>query len=638
MGVRFEGTVVTTTSDTEYTCQIVDINFSGTKTIIELGGNGFDLTYLQQGDERFAGIKGSELDLHCMITDDAAGTALLSWINSSVNATKEDQYYIKILKGGDLFWYGVILPDLNMGLDASKPFSFHLKATDGLARLKDFAFDFTGARKPFTILLWEVLKLTPLYQNGENILFTTCVEWYESTMPTRAITIDPLAYSKISPYLYVIKEEDQADVGMSYWDVLTNICEQWGMRVMLSDGLFRFYQVNVYEDDAVTKYERGYLSSNGVIDTSGNFGYNLTLSNDAAPYTLAGNQWSYYPALKKVSLKYPFLNQNMLNTLDTMALSSTYRYSETLRDGILGGTDKRLNFTCTLNVNIFDITRIGIPMNVTVSIKLKLGSYYLLQNAFSSTVSWTTTSTDRYEFVIPNVYFGITPIVISFATPDIPSGTYNTNDFYIEVLEIVEMIAPNVLTPGTDYVVGRALGTTTLLYNSTVANNKEAYNLYQATNTATIINSYDLNLPDAMFGEPFDNSNPGALYIYDGTSWYASTQEWRLYDTGSPTNFNQLRVRENISGQMVATRKYQGGILGSILLPHSSFDYDGYRYILNGGTFTANDETWQGEWFAVSPDRTDVVDVDTGDGNGSGGGETQLRQEIGGLQRQLVPL
>jgi len=75
-----------------------------------------------------------------------------------------------------------------------------------------------------------------------------------------------------------------------------------------------------------------------------------------------------------------------------------------------------------------------------------------------------------------------------------------------------------VLTPGTDYVVGRALGTTTLLYNSTVANNKEAYNLYQATNTASIINSYDLNLPDAMFGEPFDNSNPGALYIYNGTS------------------------------------------------------------------------------------------------------------------------
>jgi hypothetical protein len=638
MGIRYEGKVVSTNSNTVYTCQLIDINFSGTKTLIELGGNGFDLTYLQQGDERYAPIKGSELDLHCIITDNATGIALLSWINSQVNATKEDQFYIRILKNGGLFWYGVILPDLNMAMDESKPFSYHIKATDGLARLKDLRFNYSGGRRTFIEMIWQILKETPLYQNGANLLFTTCVEWYEATMPARSVTLDPLRNSQISPYTYAIKEENQKDIGMTYWDVLTNICEQWGMRIMLSDGLFRLYQVNVYENDGLDKYERAYLTSNGVIDSSGTFGYNMTLSNDAAPYTLAGNQWSFYPALKKVNLKYPFVNSNMLDTLDTMVLLPPYRYSSDLRDGILGGTNKKLKFACTLNVNIIDIFRVGKEMNVTVSIKIKLGSKYLKKDSLGSIVTWTTNSADRYEINIPKVFFGITPIVISFTTPDIPAGVYNTNEFYIEVSEIVESLVPNVLNPNSDYVVSRALGSSSLLYNASVTNNKEAYNLYTAQNTIAAINSYTLDCNDAMFGEPFDNSNPGAMYIYDGSAFYASTQTWRLYDTGHSTNFNQLRVNENLSGQKIATRKYQGGILGAILLPHSSFTYDSYIYILNGGTFTANDETWQGEWYAIGINRSDTIEVDNGGGQGASGGDTQLRGEIGGVQSQVSNL
>ncbi len=37
---------------------------------------------------------------------------------------------------------------------------------------------------------------------------------------------------------------------MNAYEILESICEQWGMRVMLSDGIFRFYQVNAYEDEA----------------------------------------------------------------------------------------------------------------------------------------------------------------------------------------------------------------------------------------------------------------------------------------------------------------------------------------------------------------------------------------------------
>lgn len=637
MGIKYEGKVVSTISNTTYTCQLIDINFNGTKTLIELGGNGFDLNYLQQGDERYSPIKGSELDLHCIITDNATGIALLSWINTSVNTKKEDQFYIRILKNGDLFWYGVILPDLNMAMDESKPFSYHIKATDGLARLKDIRFNYRGSRQTFTDMIWQILKETPLYQNGANLLFTTCVEWYELTMPTRAVTVDPLGNSQISPYTYAIKEENQEDIGMTYWDVLTNICEQWGMRIMLSDGLFRLYQVNVYENDGVDKFERYYLTSNGVIDSSGTFGYNMTLSNDAAPYTLAGNQWSFYPALKKVNLKYPFVNSNMLDTLDTMTLLPPYRYSSDLRDGILGGTNNRLNFACTLNLNIFDIAFITKTFNVTVSIKLKLGSKYLKKDSLGSSVTWTTNSADRYEVIIPNVQWGITPLVIRLSTPDIPAGVYNTNEFYIEVAEVVESIVPNVLDPNSEYFVSRALGSTSLLYNASITNDKESYNLYTAQNTITPINSYTLDCNDAMFGEPFDNSNPGAMYIYDGSAFYASTKQWRLYGTGPGplTNFNQLRVNENLSGQKVATRKYQGGILGAILLPHSSFSYDSYIYILNGGTFTANDETWQGEWYAVGIDRSDTIEVDNGGTQGGSGGDTQLRYEIGGVQSQV---
>jgi hypothetical protein len=640
MGVRFRSAFNSTQTGIPYKCEIWDVNYSSAVTDIRTFGEGFNIEYEQQSDERFNPIKGSTCKLKCLVTDDAAGLALQSWITSSVQATKEDQYFIAIYKNNTLFWFGVILPDLGTRIDQSRPYEYELSATDGLARLKNFNNPLTqdaidtnheDYQYTFTELIYSILKLCPLYiGTSETILYSTVCGWYEDQMAAKGPAIDPLAITKVNAMVYSKKDQDQGQISLTAYDVLEEICKSWGMRVMLSGGYYRFYQVNSYEDDAVTRYERLYQRSNGNYNTYRTFsGYANTLTNTDYPYVNAGNQFQFYAPLKNVYLKYPFLNSDMLDGLtDMRSPFSTFYYQHTLRNNILGGTGKVLCFATSLR---FWTRALG-PNNliINISIKLKLGSKYLYKAPFSSVASWTNTSTDTYDLSL-NVYAGgVFFVDLNFITPDIPAGTFNSNEFKIEITS-VKYAATGTTIAITDYNVTRQLNSTTLVYNQGSTNQNENYFEYIGGNTATPINSYDLDLGTATVGEPLDPSNYSNLFVYNGSSWVSSTSKWMLEDTGIQLDFNLMRVREVLSGQTRATQKYQGSIIG-VLNPHSSFDYNGFRFIFNGGSYNGQSETMDGEWYAVSIDRTPYTEIQGRTAKESPNNEFNIRSEIGSVQ------
>lgn len=646
MGVRFTSSFYSSLQDVYWTCELIDINYPSTGVVqnIELFGEGFEIDYQQQSDERFAPIKGSDCKLNCVITDNQTGVNLLNWINSTINATKEDQYFLNIKRNNDRFWYGVILSDLNTREDESRPFQYVLTATDGLKRLEtkplqivtDEIANYTG-RIRFTTFLFEILKLTPLYLTDSTVLFSTAVNWYEDIMGDVESYKDPLEYTKIAANTFSRKEENEKRVSMNAYEILESICEQWGMRVMLSDGYFRFYQVNAYEDEATTKYERFYERTSGGFSADTTFtGYSVDVLNTNFPYVEAGGQFQWFAPLKNGYLKMPFVQLNMLDEGDSMPLvSSQYVYSQTLRSNIVGGAGKMLNLSGALNFNIKTATTAKLDYTVIVKIKLKIGNNYLKYNSITKVNQWTTNSADRAVFEYKLVQQGWSILNYAVQTPNLPSGVHNFNEFEIKVDDVYSAFYSGrtwnlvTLTANTNYEVLRCIGRTSLKYNSSSVNENEDYYQYIGGNTSTPVNSYDVEFNDALFGETPDTSYPGRLFVsFNNETFFQSTSKWRINGIGTAFDFNILRVREVMSGQFRPCLKYQNSILGQ-LLPHNAIEYAGFRLIYNGGTFSAKSDKLNGEWFAVSLDRPSFAEIQGAVAQANNGGDTQFQRQFG---------
>lgn len=641
MGVRFRGQIQTTHTNTNYTVELWDTTYTSTGvTNITLFGEGFQITYEGQGDEIYAPIKGSSCKVFAGITNDAAGLALRSWIYNSVLATKEDQYHVAIYESGNLYWFGVILPSLGNEPDESRPYDFIIQATDGIGRLKDKEFTLAVdsyttpaiGRKTFIELIYEVLKSTPQYMaTTEPLLFSTAVGYYEDTMPAKADDIDPLAYSKIRASAFAILEENKEPEGKSYYEVLAEICESWGMRMVYSRGLYRFYQVQSYSDDGVQRWERYYLRSDGQYLGNSSFdGYQEDLESvNPIPSVVNGNQWEFYDPLKYVFLKFPFSqNSNMLDELGTMSLSSgVYFYQTDLRDYLVGGAAKKLNFSTSLGINIgrtsFGGTAVA-NLDFIIKIKIKLGNNYLSKSTTNANGIWTTNSLATYDILYKTQWSGYRLYDIAIQTPDLPAGAHINNEFRIDVYAIYNPV-------GLSFSVNRQVGSTSLVYNSSSNSENESYFEYIGGNTNTPINSYDIELPDTLIGESLDFGAGHIFVSANGVIYQPSSAKWRVEDTGASYDFCMIRVRDVLTSQTIATRKYQGAILGSMVYGHSSLRYDGKIYIINGSVYNAMNERWDGEWIEVDYARASWQEIQGAVNQAGEGGNTQLRREIGDI-------
>lgn len=629
MAVKFYATFYSTYTDTPYRVELLDNTFVGASTEIEI--KDFEIRYEQEGDEIYTPIKASQCKVNLMITDDSVGTALQSWLTGSILNGDEDRYTISISQSSVLIWYGVILPDIAARQDMSPPYDWAITATDGIGRLKDFEFNpaymgggLTHAVVSHKDILFDALKKTPLYSTSETNLFSTSVEWYEDNMPARTGATDPIDQTYIDTWAFTTIE-DGLRVGFSLYRVLEELCKAWRMRLIFSNGIYRFIQIQSYEGGTGTTYERFYRRSDGSYVSNSAFSPSVTwnVATGSKPRVKSGNQWSYFPPLKNVYMRFPFDNSNMLLG------SSNMPYTETLPDNIVGGTDKRLFLTCVVRVNITDVTfSTTNGAEITVQVDLNLDTDYVLQkDALGALNSWQATGTAQWLRSTKQYY---TDIQIAIITDEIPTGVYASNSFTISTIEVVDSLTGAALT--FDSI--RLNSTTSLTYAADIEG-EQSFIPYSVGNVLGVVNSYDIEETDAVMGEMFNPAYYGGLYTGDTSSWNPSTAQWRYKDTGTAYSFNFLRVRETMAAQIKAVPKYQGAVVGAATVyPHASIIYDGSVYILNGGAFSANSETWDGEWFKVDYNRASVEDIEGDTAEDDGGGTTDLYRTIGDLSNQ----
>lgn len=632
------------TFGTQYRVDIHDTSFSGASTVISLMHPGFQLSFMEPSDERFDPIKGSKCEVYLNVSNDTTGAALQTWLYSTMLATTEDKYQIAIYEAGDLIWFGNVLPDLNERQDASRPYQFTLTATDGIARLKDFDFDLGmgsaganwGSDETFISIIYACLKKTPLYiargYLGNTILFQTSVDWYENQMDARTASNDPLNMAKVNTFTFKPATQDESDrVPMSCYEVLDYVCRAWGMRLIMSGGIFRFIQLGQYEDTTIC-YLRQYEITTGNYDSFIALPAEVALNVSATsrPRVMSGNVWSYFAPLKTVSLKFQFGdNPNMLNSLDTLD------YSTTIPDNLVGGANIRLNFSTVLNFIDLNLGTFSYPLVCVVNLTISIGSgtWYLKKSVFSNTLTWDASPS------VCSILVSITAprqnLPINISTIDIPSGTFDTNNFALENVGVTDNVG-SPLTVNTDYVLKRQLNSTSLKYNTSSGNQESNYYLYIARNGSSYVNSLDLDLPDSIMGEMYQPNFFGGLLTGPSTgSFEPSTSQWRLYDTGTYQNFNMQLVKEVLSGQIFPVERYQGAIVGKDIKPDSCFGYNSQTYILNGATFSAATEMWEGEWFRILFTRASFESIqnatsETGDNTGD-----NLMGITGGLQYGL---
>jgi hypothetical protein len=629
MAVKYYSTFVSNYTDTAYRVELLDNTFVGASTEIEI--KDFEIRYEKEGDEIYTPIKASQCKVSLMITDNATGTALQSWLTGSVLNGDEDRYTVGIYQSSALIWYGVILPDIAARKDMSPPYEWDITATDGIGRLKDFEFNpaymgggLTHAIVSHKDLLYDALKKTPLYSTTETNLFSTSVEWYEDRMPARSGSTDPIDQTYIDTWAFTTIE-DGVRIGFSLYKVLEEICKTCRMRMIFSNGIYRFIQIQSYEGGTGTTYERFYRRSDGSYVSNTAFNPSVTWnSGSSLPRVRSGNQWSYFPPLKNVRMRFPIVtNANMLNG------GQTIPYTEVLPDNIVGGTDVVLIFATNLRINIIDAafsTTNG--AEIAVQIDLNLDTDYVLQkDALGALNSWQVTGTAQWLRSTKQSYVDFQ---IAFRTDELPAGIYASNSFTIDVIEVKDSLTGANL----NYSATRLNSTTSLTY-ATSLDGEQAYIPYEVGNVLGVINSYDIEETDAIMGEMFNPTYFGGLYTGDTSSWNPSSALWRYKDTGVAYSMNFLRVRETMAAQIKPVPKYQGAVVGAAsVFPHSSIIYDGSVYILNGGAYSANMETWDGEWFKVDYNRASVDDIEGDTAEDDGGGTGDLYRTIGDLSNQ----
>ena len=142
--------------------------------------------------------------------------------------------------------------------------------------------------------------------------------------------------------------------------------------------------------------------------------------------------------------------------------------------------------------------------------------------------------------------------------------------------------------------------------------------VFSATNTDSRIKS-NLTLDLGQLRISDAAGMQGSFYVYNGTGWVRSTL-WRRDDTGTFINLYKLLTSEILSLHREPIERYDGTIISDSSFGRK-FVFDSSNWLMMRGTYNANIDEWNGEWFKFNKQTTNIT-IDTPVGSGGGGTAT----------------
>jgi len=320
------------------------------------GGTGFlecpmiDISYSYDLNDRRADaeLMPSTCNLVILLMDQNQRVAL----NDALTG-KEGENTITVLRDNAVDWIGGIMTGLSGEEDAPYPQEFTIKATDGVARLKDTPYNFGGLGVNEFVVVTDhfkrILELCPnskLYNSGELFVRFNSTMWPDLLTPDNTINL----FSKLRISVKAFRTVDKKGevTFMSAYDVLVQTLRAFGLRLVYAKGVFHIFEISnaTRVDEPVVWHEYDVdMASIGTTtladwSTESNKIVN-NLVNSASVKMLSGGRIMPQAPTRRVELTYKHYSRQNLTA------QSTWSYLNTAPSGILnfqsgGGTSLRI--------------------------------------------------------------------------------------------------------------------------------------------------------------------------------------------------------------------------------------------------------------------------------------------------------
>ena len=375
--LRFESSFKSV-STRDWWVGIYDRKYTGGSTgSFDITDGGLEIVWDCDGDEKFAPIVGSKVNLNFMLeTSDINHQEFIDdLLGYSTKTYIEGDLMILIrysTSTGAVIFEGEYLMDLDTLPDVAGPFPIQLTFTDGVGKLKEISFESENTdasatpyhllgHQQFSFWIGQLVQHTKFYKNPANpdgfwddidnkIAFNTCCRWYNADMlyaPTSTNIYSDVLQQTAGTMKWARKynpSNGQINIANAY-EVLKQICKSWGMRVIKWQGNWYFYQIRTLDIPNQTpgSFNTKWLSphdehryryyANGQVydqrlsmgftkwDRHNNYMYNL-LAPGARTQKLEGGSYKFLPVLKEVKVN--LLHEGFQNVFGGIPTGNAY--------------------------------------------------------------------------------------------------------------------------------------------------------------------------------------------------------------------------------------------------------------------------------------------------------------------------
>lgn len=613
MAKQFYGTFYSI-AGTEYTCELWD-GPSGTSTPVELAlaSPGFSIERQGESDTFFDNpIRASRVTVPFVITTDAQLTAF-----QGISADPEGSYAIKILKSGNLYYVGRVLAD-QMRFERADPdgkIVIQVAAVDALNLIEGFFVDeswFTNDHAGGVYLLRKCLELSGLddYFGATDDYIFDGLEQYESA--TQSVSSEKLNTFWFHRLAFVDNFDIFGGVELDYITArkaVELILQGFGARIHFDNGGYYITQTPTYLSSTLTFHK---------YDKSGNYNGTSTLSHAVSLGTLpARPQWAAKPQLY---------------------YQPPVRLSRSALTKANGAYAKKITFGIGAMQLDFDRLENGYPFRIQLNIESASASS---PNVAYQVVKWRIYGVDgsptslyyyydglywQSSATVPNYklkafkyYSGSKRrwpinIVEDFSAPITTGPAANITGFHVEatVEEVVLNFVKNPFTTSWSIKSSTPIDFLGSIAASRSYTTSDPYaftkNTWAQSGNSAIQNSIVKDLPQ-VFYDGFDKYELGTIMVGPTFATSVKPTDWgNGWEAGYSESFQQSLVDQcsavyaSFIGAIRGTWHDNGGLTAV-----KSLYFDGGAWLLNGCTYSAQLETWEGEWLKINTTYGDVI-------------------------------
>ena len=632
-----------------YLIEIWDEDYTGSDpTQFNVTGNGFELNYSGQTDNIYSPIIGSSASFGMYVENIHHASFL-----NSLKEYQQDRYYIKIWKGEydgqdanqwyntskvsddglvmnfspdeedvvylDFYWAGYVMQDIIEIEDVSQPYVLTVKATDGISKLKDTIVT-TSYFRQFTkqfINALDGVGVLGIYGSEHPVLTVVC-NWWAQEM-TYNVNNNPLDELHADFRAFDTVDEDGNITGRSWFEVLSQMCYLFGLRFYYSNGQYRLEQL--FARESVSIMEHRYKKDKTKIDNA-SVSYNKTINQTSNKARLAGNIYNFLPAVNNVSVivnKEPKAINGIISDEDAQPTTNVGLIVATPPNQILF----RFRHVGQVTANV-SVGSSKIYMKLRLNVELydfNANTTYYLKRTFTgmtaSGISWTTTQAGSgYEVIIgPLQEFDREELLVvgttSVLTPNIPEDGDVEFDW-----EFVEFVKSN----GTTHTLNASnsyawqMETKSLTTTNGKGISHETLRTRAISPNTSIKSNLSYELPELnLFTGSGERGSLVEQVVVAGIFIRQGYTNWREGNAGTYKTIQRLVCEEFLKLMDEPIEKYMGRFFSSHDF-RQRLTFDSKNWIQLGGRFNANNDEWDGEWFAISrasivPTFDDVITV-----------------------------